>query len=51
MPYIFSIALVLQLHNVAGAPPAIVDQAKRELTRVYESIGVPVEWDRSGRPS
>jgi hypothetical protein len=46
MPHILSMALVLQLHNFAGAPPAIVDQAKRELTRVYENIGVPVEWDR-----
>ena len=41
---IFSIALVLQLHNVAGAPAAIVDGAQRELTRVYARIGVPVEW-------
>ena len=41
---IFSIALVLQLHNFAGAPAAIVDSAQRELTRVYAGIGVPVEW-------
>ena len=41
---IFSIALVLQLHNFAGAPAAIVDGAQRELTRVYAGIGVPVEW-------
>jgi hypothetical protein len=45
MPHILSIALVLQLHNFAGAPPAIVDKAERELTRVYDDIGVHVEWD------
>ena len=40
----FSLALVLQLHNSAGAPAAIVDGAQRELTRVYAGIGVPLEW-------
>jgi hypothetical protein len=50
MPHIFSIAVVvLQLHNFAGAPPAIVDKAERELTRVYDDIGVHVEWDRTNR--
>ena len=48
MPHILSIALVLQLQNVAAAPPVIVDQAARELTRVYDDIGVHVEWDRAG---
>jgi|SRR6185295_1460248 len=48
MPHIFPIALVvLQLHNFAGAPPAIVDRAERELTRVYGDIGVRVAWDRA----
>jgi plasmid stabilization system protein ParE len=47
MSHILSIALVLQLHNFAGAPPAIVDKAERELTRVYDDIGVHVEWDRA----
>jgi hypothetical protein len=46
---IFSIALVLQLHNFAGAPAAIVDSAQRELTRVYAGIGVPVEWVSADR--
>ena len=46
---IFSIALVLQLHNFAGAPAAIVDGAQRELTRVYAGIGVPVEWVGTNR--
>jgi len=41
---ILSIALVLQLHNFAGAPPSIIESAQRELTRVYGEIGVPVEW-------
>jgi hypothetical protein len=46
---IFSIALVLQLHNFAGVPAAIVDGAQRELTRVYAGIGVPVEWVGANR--
>jgi hypothetical protein len=41
---IFSIALVLQMHNFAGAPASIVESAQRELTRVYADIGVPLEW-------
>jgi len=48
MPHILSIALILQLQNIAGAPTSIVDQAARELTRVYDDIGVRVEWDRTG---
>jgi hypothetical protein len=39
-----SMALVLQLHNLAGTPASIVESAQRELTRVYADIGVPVEW-------
>jgi len=46
---IFSIALVLQLHNFAGAPAAIVESAQRELARVYAGIGVPVEWVGTNR--
>jgi len=41
---ILSVALVLQLHNFAGAPPSIVDTAQRELAHVYSEIGVPIEW-------
>lgn len=47
MPHILSIALVLQLHNFAGAPPGVVHRAERELTRMYDEIGVRVEWDRA----
>ena len=46
---ILSIALVLQLHNFAGAPAAIVGGAQRELARVYAGIGVPVEWRGADR--
>src|SRR5262249_40465878 len=45
MTAIISIALVLQLHNLAGAPPVVVNQAASELTRVYRELGVSVEWD------
>jgi hypothetical protein len=57
MLHILSIALVLQLHNFAGAPPAVVHKAERELTRLYDDIGVRVEWDQAaderpdGRPA
>jgi hypothetical protein len=45
MLHTLSIALVLQLHNFAGARPAVVNDVERELTRVYGDIGVRVEWD------
>jgi hypothetical protein len=47
MTHILSIALVLQLHNLAGAPPAVVDDARAELTRMYRQLGVAAEWDRA----
>jgi hypothetical protein len=45
-----SIALVLQLHNFAGAPASIVAGAEREVARVYAGIGVPIEWVRGDAP-
>jgi hypothetical protein len=44
MTSIVSLALVLQLHNLAGAPPAVVEPAAAELTRVYHELGVRAEW-------
>jgi len=44
MTPIISLALVLRLHNLAGAPPATLDQAASELTRVYHGLGVSLEW-------
>ena len=44
MTHILAAALVLQLSNYSGAPPAIVRQAQEEVTRVYAEIGVPLEW-------
>ena len=46
---ILSAALVLQLHNFAGAPAPIVESAQRELARVYAEIGVPVAWVNGDR--
>ncbi len=37
-------ALVIQMTNVSGAPPAIVQAAQDEVTRLYADIGVPLEW-------
>jgi hypothetical protein len=45
MTHVLAAALVLQLHNLAGAPPAVVATAASELTRVYDEFGVHVEWD------
>ena len=47
MTPLLAAALVLQLHNLAGAPPATVAIAASELTRVYDGIGVHVDWDRT----
>ena len=47
MLHLLSLALVLELHNFAGAAPAIVRDAEREVTRVYQDIGVRVEWDHA----
>jgi hypothetical protein len=48
MTALLSIALVLQLHNLAGAPPAVVEGAASELTRVCRELGVRAEWDATG---
>ena len=45
MTHILAAALVLHITNFSGAPPAVVHQAQEEVTRVYERIGVPLEWD------
>jgi hypothetical protein len=44
MTHLLAAALVLQISNYSGAPPAIVRQAQAEVTRVYAEIGVPLEW-------
>src|SRR5262245_52921387 len=44
MTHILAAALVLQLHNLAGTPAAIVGGATSELTRLYADIGVQLEW-------
>ena len=47
MTHLLAAALVLHMSNFSGAPPAVVRQAQEEVTRVYERIGVPLEWDGS----
>jgi hypothetical protein len=44
---VISLALVLQLHNLAGAPQPVIDNAASELTRRYDELGVRVEWNRA----
>src|SRR5262245_12813584 len=45
---IVSVALVLQLHNLAGAPPVTVTRAESEVARMYNDAGVHVEWAGTG---
>ncbi len=49
MLHILSIALLLRLHDFAGAPPPVLHKAERELARVYDTIGVHVEWDHAAQ--
>ena len=44
MTHMLAAALVLQITNFSGAPPAIVHAAQNEVTRLYAEIGVPLEW-------
>jgi hypothetical protein len=44
MTHLLAAALVLQITNFSGAPPAIVHAAQDEVTRLYTEIGVPIEW-------
>ena len=44
MLHAVSLAVVLQLSNLAGAPPSVVANAQTEVARVYSAIGVPVAW-------
>jgi hypothetical protein len=43
-----SLAVVLQLANLAGAPAPLVAAAQAEVARVYSEIGVSVRWDQTG---
>ena len=44
MTHLLAAALVLQITNFSGAPPAVVHAAQDEVTRLYAEIGVPLEW-------
>jgi hypothetical protein len=48
MTHILAAALVLHLANFSGAPPAVVQAAQEEVTRVYAEIGVPLDWSGPG---
>ncbi|HJZ71356.1 MAG TPA: hypothetical protein VKE51_06420 [Vicinamibacterales bacterium] len=50
MTHILAAALVLQLHNLAGAPTSAVGSAASELTRLYADIGVRLEWRDATTP-
>jgi len=56
MTHVLAITLVLQMHNLAGAPPAEVSKAEFELARMYDSVGAHLDWDdaadrRAGEPT
>lgn len=44
MTQILAAALVLQITNLSGVPDPVVHIAREEVTRVYASIGVSLEW-------
>ena len=48
MTSILALTLLLHIQNLAGAPPAIVDAAAAELTRVYAAFGVAIDHDTAG---
>ena len=43
MLQMLAVAIVIQINNLAGAPPPVVRDAVREVTRVYAAIDVRVE--------
>jgi len=43
MLQVLAVAIVIQINNLAGAPPPVVRDAVREVTRVYAAIDVRVE--------
>jgi hypothetical protein len=44
MLHAVSIAVVLHLSNLSGAPAAVVSSAQAEVVRVYAAAGVSMEW-------
>ena len=44
MLHAVSIAVVLQLSNLSGAPAAVVSSAQAEVVRVYAAAGVSMAW-------
>jgi len=44
MLHILAVAVAIQIHNLAGAPPPVVLDAAREVARVYAEIDVQVDW-------
>ena len=50
MLHAVSIAVVLQLSNLSGAPASVVSSAQAEVVRVYAAAGVSMEW-RSEAPA
>jgi len=51
MLHAVSIAVVLQLSNLSGAPNAIVARAQAEVVRVYAAAGVTVQWAPTESPA
>jgi hypothetical protein len=46
-----TLAIILSLTNVGGAPGPVVARAQSEVVRLFQSIDVAVEWSRSLRSS
>ena len=48
---VLSLVVVLQLSNLASAPPPVVANAQDEVVRLYSAIGVPVRWQSPASPT
>ena len=44
MLHLLAVAVAIQIHNLAGAPPLVIRDAAREVSRVYAEIDVQIDW-------
>ena len=48
MLHAIALSIVLQMSNAAGLPAPILQDAQKEVVRLYRDIGVELEWHRPG---
>ena len=50
MLHAVSIAIVLELSNLSGAPASVIASAQANVARVFSTAGVSVQWASAGSP-